>query len=158
MFASLIRSSEAATRWLGMLASPLALLIRLHVGWVFLKSGYLKAASWDDTLFLFREEYRVPVLSPDLAAMAGTASELLFGALVILGLFGRAGALGLFVVNAMAVVSYSHVLLGQGFEAALAQHVLWGFALLVLAIHGPGAWSMDRLLTRNDGTPAPARL
>jgi putative oxidoreductase len=158
MLAPLIRSFDAATRWLGALASPLALLIRLHVGWVFLKSGYLKATSWDDTLFLFREEYRVPVLSPDVAAVTGTASELLFGALVILGLFGRVGALGLFAVNAMAVVSYSHVLLGQGFEAALAQHVLWGFALLVLIIHGPGAWSMDRLLTRNDATPAPARL
>jgi putative oxidoreductase len=46
----------------------------------------------------------------------------------------------------MAVVSYAHVLLTEGFEAAVGQHYLWGFALLVLAVFGPGRISVDGLL------------
>ena len=129
---------------LGRLAAPFALATRLYVSWQFLKSGYLKLSSWDVTLGLFRDEYRVPLLSPELAAVAGTAGELVFPVLLILGLFGRLGAVGLFAVNAMAVVSYAHVLYAEGFEAAIGQHYLWGFMLATLAIYGPGAWSLDR--------------
>jgi len=43
----------------------------------------------------------------------------------------------------MAVVSYAHVLLSEGFEAALGQHYLWGTLLLVLIVFGPGRWSLD---------------
>ena len=49
----------------------------------------------------------------------------------------------------MAVVSYAHVLLSEGFEAALAQHVLWGFMLIVIATYGPGKVSLDYLLVRD---------
>jgi uncharacterized membrane protein YphA (DoxX/SURF4 family) len=48
----------------------------------------------------------------------------------------------------MAVISYAHVLLAEGFEAALAQHVLWGLMLVVLAVYGQGALALDRLWTR----------
>ena len=126
--------------------SPFALATRVYVGWVFVHSGWLKVTDWSQTLALFEIEYHVPVLPPHLAAYVGAGGELLFGSLVILGLAGRAGALGLFCVNAMAVISYRHVLLGEGFEAALGQHVLWGFMLLVLIVYGPGRWSLDALL------------
>jgi putative oxidoreductase len=86
------------------------------------------------------------VLPPELAALVGTAGELVFPVLLILGLGARLGALGLSAVNVMAVVSYAHVLLGPGFEAALGQHVLWGFMLAMIAVYGPGAWSLDRLV------------
>jgi len=130
----------------GHLAAPLALATRLYVGWVFVKSGWLKVSDWEQTLSLFETEYHVPLLPPHLAAYAGAGGELAFGALVILGLVGRAGALGLFAVNAMAFISYRHVLLQEGFEAAAGQHVLWGFMLLTLAVYGPGRWSLDGLL------------
>lgn len=131
------------------LALPLLLLAtRLHVGWAFVKSGWLKITDWPSTLALFEYEYRTPLLSPAAAAFAGTAGELVLGGLVMLGLLGRVGALGLSAVNALAVVAYGHVLLAEGFEAALAQHVLWGFMLLVLVVTGPGALSIDRLLGR----------
>ena len=68
--------------------------------------------------------------------------------LLVLGLFTRFGALGLFAVNAMAVISYWHVLGGEGFEAALAQHVLWGYMLAVIAVCGAGALSLDEKLGR----------
>jgi len=130
----------------GFLAAPFQLAIRGYVGWVFLKSGWLKLSDWSQTLALFQSEYHVPLLPPTLAAVVGTAGELGCGTLVVLGLLGRGGALGLFAVNAMAVISYRDVLLSEGFEAAIGQHVLWGFMLLVLAVHGPGRWSLDRLL------------
>jgi uncharacterized membrane protein YphA (DoxX/SURF4 family) len=37
------------------------------------------------------------------------------------------------------------VLLTDGFEAALGQHYLWGFMLLVLVVFGPGRWAVDSL-------------
>jgi putative oxidoreductase len=43
----------------------------------------------------------------------------------------------------MAVISYAHVLLAEGSEAALGQHVLWGFMLLTLMAFGPGRFSTD---------------
>ena len=51
-------------------------------------------------------------------------------------------------MNRSRVVSYWHVLGGEGFEAARAQHVLWGFMLAVIAMFGAGAFSLDRLSAR----------
>lgn len=133
-------------RLLDRLQSVFILATRLWVSWQFLKSGLLKVDDWESTLFLFQEEYRVPLLSPQLAALAGTAGELVFPVLLGLGLFTRFAALGLSAVNVLAVVSYAHVLLASGFEAALGQHILWGFMLLVVAIYGPGTVSADGLM------------
>jgi len=144
--------TELSARVLRPLEPLLALGTRGYVGWQFVKSGWLKLASWDGTLYLFREEYRVPLLPPEIAAVSGTTSELLFGALVMLGLAGRLSAAGLFAVNVIAVVSYSHVLFADGFEAAFAQHVLWGFMLAMLVIHGPGRWSIAGLVDRLGGS------
>jgi putative oxidoreductase len=145
------RTLELSARLLNPLQSPFALITRWYVSWQFLKSGYLKVTAWDTTLDLFRNEYHTPVLSPPVAAVVGSFGELFFPTLLVLGLFGRLGALGLFAVNAMAVISYQQVLLAEGFEAALAQHVLWGFMLLMLAFFGPGALSLDHLFTRRSG-------
>lgn len=133
---------------------PLVLLAtRLFVAWQFLKSGWLKLTTWDTTLELFRSEYQVPLLPPTVAAVAGTFGELFFPVLVALGLFARFGAIGLFAVNVMAVVSYWHVLGGDGFEAALGQHVLWGYMLAVVAVFGAGRFSLDALVGRRPGSP-----
>src|SRR5689334_18404345 len=128
---------------------PLALLAaRLYVTDVFWRSGWLKLTSWSSTLDLFRDEYHVPVLPPELAAVVGTFGELFFPGLLVLGLFGRFGALGTFAVNAMAVVSYAHVLFAEGYEAALGNHILWGVLLLGLTVFGPGKISIDAFLER----------
>ncbi len=58
-------------------------------------------------------------------------------------------AIGLFAVNAMAVISYSQVLLAEGSEAALGQHILWGTLLVFLIVYGPGKLSLDYLLHRS---------
>jgi putative oxidoreductase len=131
---------------LDLVAPVVLLLARCWVSWQFLKSGWLKASDWDSTLFLFQEEYRVPLLPPTLAAIVGTFGELFFPLLLIPGLFGRFAAVGLLAVNVMAVVSYAHVLLSTGFEAALGQHYLWGAVLVMLALMGPGRLSLDHAL------------
>jgi putative oxidoreductase len=134
---------ERAMEWL---ATPLLFAFRCYVAWQFLKSGWLKISSWDSTLYLFQEEYRVPLLSPQMAAVAGTAGELVFPVLLIVGLLTRFAALGLSAVNVLAVISYTHVLFSEGFEAALGQHYLWGTLLLVVLVFGPGRWSLDAWL------------
>jgi putative oxidoreductase len=144
-FQSLFRRIDTLAQHL---EAPFMLALRVYVADVFLKSGWLKLNSFDSTLYLFREEYHVPLLSPEIAAVAGTASELGFGLLVLLGLGGRLSAFGLFAVNLMAVVSYKHVLFAEGFEAALGDHWLWGTILAVLCVHGLGNWSLDRLCLR----------
>ena len=145
---SVIHLHTTLERGLDALRPWLLLALRLWVSWQFLKSGWIKLSSWDVTLELFRSEYQVPLLPPTLAAIAGTAGELLFPTLLVLGLFTRVGALGLFAVNALAVISYWHVLGSEGYEAALAQHVLWGTMIAVLVVCGGGALTLDRKLGR----------
>jgi len=65
-----------------------------------------------------------------------------------LGLFGRMSAVALSAVNAMAVYAYAHVLLSEGFEAAVGQHVLWALMLVIIIVFGPGKASLDHLLSR----------
>ncbi len=138
-----LAAERAVLRPLDALRPWLLLTTRLYVSWQFLKSGWLKLSSWETTLGLFRDEYRVPLLPPDWAAVAGTAGELVFPLLLSVGIASRLSALGLSAVNVLAVVSYAHVLLAEGFEAALGQHVLWGFMLAVIAVCGPGALTVD---------------
>ena len=133
----------ALGRFLDHFRSLVLLGTRFYVGWQFWKSGWLKVSSWSTTLALFRTEYHVPLLPPPVAAVTGAGGELFFPALLFLGLFSRVGALGAFFVNAVAVISYRQVLLADGFEAALGQHVLWGFMLLILAVFGPGRFAFD---------------
>jgi putative oxidoreductase len=151
----LARPYALLVRALDLLASFFALYLRVWVSWVFLKSGMLKLESWDQTLSLFKDEYRVPLLPPTLAAYVGTFGELFFPIFVILGLAGRLSAIGLFAVNAMAVISYAHVLYQEGFEAAIGQHYLWGLMLLVLIFYGPGAFSVDKWLARRPNSHWP---
>ncbi len=117
------------------------LLARLYVAQVFLLSGLTKVRDWPTTLALFRDEYQVPLLPPELAAWAGTAGELGLPVLLALGLGGRFAALGLSVVNAVAVLSLSDIA-----PAALAGHQLWAVLLLLVAFWGAGRFSLDAWL------------
>jgi putative oxidoreductase len=116
-----------------------ALAARLYVGQALFLSGLTKIRDWDTTLALFTDEYKVPLLPPVLAAPLGTAGELVLPVLLVLGLGGRFAALGLSVVNVVAVLSLQEIA-----PAALQQHVFWGSLLAGLAIFGPGAWSLER--------------
>jgi uncharacterized membrane protein YphA (DoxX/SURF4 family) len=89
-----------------------------------------------------------PASAPELAAVSATAGELVVPIFLALGLFGRMSAVALSAVNAMAVYAYAHVLLSEGFEAAVGQHVLWALMLVIIIVFGPGKASLDHLLSR----------
>jgi putative oxidoreductase len=127
-----------------------ALLARGYVAEAFFRSGLTKLRDWDITLALFQDEYQVPLLSPDVAAVMGTGGELALPVLLLLGLGGRFGALGLSVMNVVAVMSLPEIA-----PAALQQHLTWGVLLAGLALFGNGGWSLDSLLLRR--WPALAR-
>ncbi len=130
---------------------PAALLaLRLYVSSVFFRSGLVKISDWGATLALFHDEYKVPVLPPDVAACVGAFGELAFPVLIALGLAGRFGAAGLFVVNAMAVISYPQ-LWGFDCPAGIQMHFVWGSILLLLALFGPGKLSLDELILKRMG-------
>jgi putative oxidoreductase len=142
----LARTIDVTAKYADKLQSAFALGTRIYVGWVFLNSGYLKIKDWEQTISLFESEYRVPLMSPWMGAVTGTIGELLFSTLVILGLGGRLAPLGLFAVNAMAVISYAYVLFADDGIFGLRQHECWGFMLAMLTIYGMGSWSLDNIL------------
>lgn len=124
------------------LLQPIAdLIIRIYVANVFWKSGVNKIQTWDSTILLFEYEYSVPLLSPETAAILGTATELVFPVLLVLGLLGRFSAFVLFVFNIIAVISYPTLN-----DAGIVQHTLWGLLLMASMTHGPGKLSVDHLL------------
>lgn len=126
------------------LAPLLDLALRLYVADVFFKSGLTKIKSWDSTLYLFSDVYQVPLLNTDVAAYMATAGELGLSVLLVLGLFGRFAAAGLFILNAVAAYSYYSGLS----EAGLFQHFCWGTLLAVLLILSRGKWSADAWLEK----------
>ena len=139
----LARLYAALERSLDALQPFAALAIRLHVAKVFALSGWLKISRWDSTLALFENEYHVPLLAPHAAAVLGTAAELMLPLLFVLGIRTRAVAIAFFVFNIVAVISYQDLS-----DAGLKDHVLWGTLMLVVAIYGPGRFSVDRWLSR----------
>jgi putative oxidoreductase len=119
------------------------LAARIYVGRVFFFSGLTKIRDWETTLALFSDEYKVPLLPPEIAAVMGTTGELALPVLLVLGLGGRFAALGLSVLNVVAAISLVDIP-----EPALQLHVFWGSLLLGLLLWGPGRWSVDAWLKR----------
>ena len=134
----LARLYYLAARWPELLSPVFDFGLRLFVANIFIKSGLTKIQTWDSTLYLFREEYHVPLLNPEMAAWLATSAELGLSALLVLGLFGRFAAAGLFILNAIAVVSYPEIS-----EEGIRHHIYWGLLLAVLLIMSRGKWSVD---------------
>jgi putative oxidoreductase len=132
------------------------LVIRLYISKVFFLSGLTKIRDWDSTLTLFQEEYHVPVLPPEMAAVMGTFGELVLPVFLTLGLATRFAAFGLTFVNIVAVVSYWHFL--NMAEPALAQHVYWGVLILMVLLHGPGRISVDAMLWKRMNQDSVCRM
>ena len=134
---------RAGVRLLESLQPAAQLAARVYVGHAFFASGLTKLRDWDTTLALFNDEYKVPLLPPELAAVMGTCGEVGLPVLLVLGLAGRFAAAGLSVVNVVAVLSLAEIA-----PAALNQHELWGSLLVGLLLWGPGRWSVDAWLVK----------
>lgn len=118
-----------------------ALIARLGVAAIFFQSGRTKVDGvlhiTDGTYSLFREEYRLPLVPPDLAAHLATYSEHLFSILLVIGLFTRFSALAFLGMTAVIEVFV--------YPDAWPTHLSWAALLVLLIARGGGAWSLDRL-------------
>ena len=118
----------------------LALPLRAAVATVFWNSGTTKLASWDTTLSLFTDEYKVPLIPPEIAAYMSATVELTTPVLLILGLCTRGAAL---VLLGMTTIIEVFV-----YPQAWPTHIQWAAMLLVLLFRGPGGISLDHLIAR----------
>lgn len=123
--------------------SLIQLLMRIAVGAVFFKSGLLKLNSWEFAIKLFEEEYKVPILSPVIAAWLATFNEIAFSTLLVIGLATRLATLPLLgMIFVIQVFVY---------PLAWAEHLLWASILIFILTRGPGALSLDHLVERYVG-------
>jgi putative oxidoreductase len=137
----------------GWLTALWELGLRVGIAMVFFRSGETKVASggwWDvgswwsitdTTVLLFREEYEVPVLPPELAAYLATTAEHVAPVLLILGLGARLGAA---VLLGMTMVIQTFV-----YPDHWSEHLLWAAPLVYVLVRGPGRLSIDHLIRRS---------
>lgn len=118
----------------------LALPLRFGLAWIFWNAGQVKLMSWEMTLAFFRDEYRVPLLPPELAANMALAIELTTPVLLVLGLLTRPAVLVLFGMTAVIEIFV--------YPEAWPTHLQWAAMMLVLLARGAGMLSLDHLLWR----------
>jgi putative oxidoreductase len=132
--------ADRVAAWLG--HDVIALAARFGIAGVFLQSGRTKVDGWltvtDSTVYLFREEYKLPLVDPALAAHLAAYAEHLFPLLLIVGLTTRLAALAL--LGMTAVIEFFV------YPDAWPTHLTWAAALLYLLGRGAGRLSLDRLL------------
>lgn len=113
---------------------------RIGVGATFFKAGLLKYQSWEFTVKLFEEEYRVPLLDPAVAAGIATVHELTIPILLFLGLATRVATIPLLgMITVIQLFVYPN---------AYNEHLVWGSILVLLLTRGPGVVSVDYLIER----------
>jgi len=122
--------------------SLLLLIQRLGIAAVFFMSGRTKVdgiLTVNDTAFeLFRTDYALPLVKPEIAAYAATYSEHLFPLLLVLGLFTRFAGLALLVMTSIIEIFV--------YPDAWPTHLSWAGLLLPLIALGGGKLSLDRAL------------
>lgn len=129
--------------------SFILLAMRIALGAVFLNAGLMKYRSWELTLLLFRDEYKVPFMDPALAARMATFNELTFSVLLILGLATRLATVPFL---GMLVVIQTFV-----YPQAWVEHLTWASILVMLLTRGAGTLSIDHWIARRrHAEPTPA--
>lgn len=153
---SWIRAGEPIRKCLEDYAAPLVDLgLRLYMANVFYKSGILKLNdllndNWAHAVGLFQDVTPVPFLAAEIAAPMGMVGELLFSALLALGLFGRLGALG--IVGMSALISFSFWYFNpDDFVQYYDEQLRWILLTLPILVRGPGVLSVDYLIVKKCG-------
>lgn len=132
------RLADLLERWIG--HPLLALAARFSIAGIFFRSGRTKVEGWltvsENAIALFADEYKVPLLSPTVAAHLATWAEHLFPVLLVLGLLTRLSALALLAMTAVIQIFV--------YPDAWPTHLAWAGLLLYLAGRGAGPVSLDR--------------
>jgi putative oxidoreductase len=134
--------NRAAARLEGLVGHGfVALGARLSIAGIFFMSGRTKVDGLltvnENAVTLFEEEYKVPLLPPELAAHLAAYAEHLFPLLLVIGLFTRASALALLGMTVVIQFIY---------PSAWATHLAWATLMLYLVGRGGGPWSLDHVL------------
>lgn len=116
----------------------LLLFIRFWMARIFFYSGLTKISSWQSAIFLFKHEYKVPIIQPELAAFLATTFELACPVLLVLGLASRLAALPLLAMTAVIQFTYLN----------LIDHLYWAILFGIIILHGPGRFSLDHFIKR----------
>jgi len=135
----------------------LALLARFSIASVFWKSGETKiqgfavdvingefTLGWprlsDSVVDLFRDEYHLPLVPPEIAATMAATAEHLFPLLLLFGLATR--------LSALALLGMTMTIQIFVYPDAYPTHGTWAAVLLYLMVQGPGKLSLDHLIAR----------
>jgi putative oxidoreductase len=127
--------------------SSIALAARIFPAAVFWQSGQTKLEGWhisDNAIFLFREEYKLPVVDPVIAAHLAAFAEHAFPILLVLGLATRFAALALLIMTLVIQIFV--------YPGAWPTHGTWIACFLILVARGAGAWSLDHLIKGRYGS------
>lgn len=142
---NLLRSFLDRYAALGAAVLPQSLLLlvqRLGVAAIFFFSARTKVEGWftisEGTFELFRTDYALPLIPPDIAAVAATISEHVFSILLVFGLFTR--------LSATALLGMTLVIEIFVYPDAWPTHLSWAGLMLPLIAYGGGKFSLDRLL------------
>jgi putative oxidoreductase len=126
--------------------SLIGLAARIFPAAVFWQSGQTKLEGWhvsDSAIYLFREEYKLPLIDPVIAAHLAAFAEHFFPILLVLGLATRFAALALL---AMTLVIEIFV-----YPGAWPTHGTWAACFLILIARGAGTWSLDHVIKMQYG-------
>ena len=129
---------------------PLSLhqvLFRLAIAGVFLRAGLNKVASWESTVALFREEYRVPVLPPEIAAVMASSVEVGCSLLLLAGLATRVATLPM-----LGMIATIQLFV---YPQAWPEHLTWASILVFLLTRGGGTLSLDHAVASSLTTRTP---
>lgn len=118
----------------------LQLFARISMAAIFWNSGLTKIASWQTTIVLFRDEYKVPLLPPEIAATLAATTELTMPVLLVLGLFSRLATLPML---GMAFVIQTFV-----YPEDWIEHLTWATLLLTILTRGPGPIALDAFIDK----------
>lgn len=122
---------------------PLSLILlgmRVAMGFVFFNAGLLKWHSFDFAVKLFANEYRLPLLPPELAARLAMTVELGAPLFLFAGLATRLASLPL--------IGMTLVIVTLVYPASWVESLLWGSVLVMILTRGPGVFSLDHLIER----------
>lgn len=121
----------------------LALMARLIMGSIFLKSGLLKFKDWDNAISLFENVFTDVPLPPVIGAYLSGYGEVIFGFCLIVGFASRFSALG---ILGMTLVIEIFV-----FPEEYILHGMWAVCCLYVIKYGPCVLSADYFVKKQFG-------
>lgn len=118
--------------------------LRIFMGLIFFRSGLVKAKDWEGTVYLFQDEFRLPLISPELGAGLSMVVEITMPLLLFIGFGSRLAAVVL--LGLVCVIQFVLGAMNPTFD--LTEHFYWMYLFGVIILRGPGLFSADYLIAK----------